>query len=63
MDFRHWCYERWLEHQEELAGYGQPLPYTAREYFNKYRWWLKREFRAQRRVEAEQVRKLIIDVL
>ena len=46
MKFRQWCHEKWQEHQEELSGYGQPLPYTSREYFNKYRWWLKREFRA-----------------
>lgn len=65
MKFRQWCHEKWQEHQEELSGYGQPLPYTSREYFNKYRWWLKREYQSeQQRVQKTlQVRQLLIDVL
>ena len=45
--FRHWCNEKWYEHKDELTAYGQPLPYTAAEYFNKYKHWLKREYRHQ----------------
>jgi hypothetical protein len=45
--FRHWCQEKWYEHQEEIAAYGQPVCYTAREYFLKYKFWLKREYKHQ----------------
>jgi hypothetical protein len=48
MTFRSWCQEKWYEHQEELSTYRQPLPYTAREYFAMYRWWLKREYLSQK---------------
>ena len=47
MNFRSWCYEKWYEHQAELEAYGQPLPHTAKEYFNKYKFWLKREYKHQ----------------
>lgn len=45
--FRHWCREMWYEHCLELESYGQPVPYSATEYFNKYKYWLKREYRYQ----------------
>jgi hypothetical protein len=45
--FRHWCQEKWYEHKDELASYGQSLPYTTQEYFNRYKFWLKREFKHQ----------------
>jgi hypothetical protein len=47
--FRTWCREKWFEHKDELESYGQPLPYTAEEYFKKYKFWLKREFLFQRK--------------
>jgi hypothetical protein len=45
--FRMWCQEKWFEHKDELEAYQQPLPYTAREYFNRYKFWLKREYKHQ----------------
>lgn len=45
--FRHWCQEKWYEHQEEIAAYGQPLCYSAQEYFARYKFWLKREYQHQ----------------
>jgi hypothetical protein len=45
--FRHWCREKWFEHVDELALYREPVQYTAQEYFNKYKYWLKREFKHQ----------------
>jgi len=48
MNFRQWCREKWFEHQAELEGYGQPLPYSADEYFTKYKYWLKREYKHQK---------------
>lgn len=49
MNFRLWCQEKWYEHQEELFNWEGFYPTaTAREYFAKYKWWLRREFRAQK---------------
>jgi len=45
--FRHRCNEKWFEHKDELESYGQPLLYTADQYFAKYKFWLKREYRHQ----------------
>ena len=47
MKFRHWCYEKWQEHKEELFLWEGFYPTaTGQDYFNKYKWWLKREYRA-----------------
>jgi hypothetical protein len=45
--FRHWCQEKWYQHQDELLSYGQPVCYSAQEYFNRYKFWLKREYKHQ----------------
>lgn len=47
MGFRSWLQEQWFLHKEELEGYGQPCNYNIKEYFNKYKYWLKREYRHQ----------------
>ena len=47
MTFRFWCREKWYEHLAELEAYKQTMPYTQTEYFNKYKYWLKREYRHQ----------------
>ena len=49
MTFRMWCNEKWYEHRDEMESYCQGLPYTSKEYFNKYKFWLKREYRHQLR--------------
>lgn len=49
MTFRLWLQEKWFEHLDELMLMGQPMPtYDIREYFNKYKYWLKREYKFQR---------------
>jgi len=46
MNFRFWCQLKWYEHIDEmLIMDGSEPSYTSRQYFNKYRWWLKREYR------------------
>lgn len=48
MKFRNWVYQIWWEHLEEMMAWeGKQPNYTSQEYFNKYRWWLKREYRKQ----------------
>jgi hypothetical protein len=43
--FKMWAREMWYQHQDELESWGQKLPYEARGYFAKYKYWLKREYR------------------
>ena len=45
--FRLWCIEKWFEHCDELRVYGEPLNYDSTHYFNKYKFWLKREYKHQ----------------
>jgi len=44
-NFKLWAQEMWYTHCDELVSWGQPVPYTAKEYFGKYKYWLKREYR------------------
>lgn len=49
MDFRSWCTEKWYEHCEEIEAWtGHSPRYLSAEYFSKYKWWLRREFRSKR---------------
>ena len=47
--FRHWLQEMWMQHKDELALHGQALNYDLADYFNRYKYWLKREYRHQMR--------------
>lgn len=46
-EFRRWVINLWIENTDERQGYRE-LPYSIKEYFNKYKWWLKREYRFQK---------------
>ena len=44
--FRYWCQNKWNEHLEEHDQWGQPRPtYDSTNYFNKYKFWLKRVYK------------------
>lgn len=46
MSFRNWLIVRWQEHVEELLLWEHCTPkYGSADYFRKYRWWLRREYR------------------
>lgn len=42
--FRLWTQEMWFEHMDELTDYGLPVSYSSKEYFQRYKYWLKREY-------------------
>jgi hypothetical protein len=44
--FRSWLRIIWLENCREHDDFGE-LPYSMGEYFQKYKYWLKREFKHQ----------------
>ena len=48
MTFRQWVHELWLQNSDEHQAYNQ-LPYTQQQYFQQYKYWLKREYRHQTR--------------
>jgi len=49
--FRHWCQITWQEHVEECWAWEGHAPiHTQAEYFAKYKYWLKREYRHQQGV-------------
>jgi hypothetical protein len=45
--FRLWLQKKWFEHTDELDSIGLPVNYTSADYFKKYKYWLKREYRHQ----------------
>ena len=46
-DFRAWVNNLWIENCNERDAYGEPQC-DPKEYFNKFKWWLKREYKHQR---------------
>jgi hypothetical protein len=42
--FRHWVNEIWMENREERLIYGEE-PATIKQYWDRYKYWLKREYR------------------
>ncbi len=48
MNFRAWLQEMWMMHKDELSVLGQQCDYDLAHYFNKYKYWLKREYKHQR---------------
>lgn len=49
-DFRTWLRELWYDNCEEHRQFKE-LPYTTEEYFQKYKYWLKREYQYQKKKE------------
>jgi hypothetical protein len=46
MSFRQWVHNLWLQNCDENMEYHE-RPYTKQLYWNKYKYWLKREYRHQ----------------
>jgi hypothetical protein len=45
--FRRWVNELWMENREERLLYGEE-PATINQYWERYKYWLKREYKHQR---------------
>jgi hypothetical protein len=49
-DFRIWLGRQWEEHKMEFEGYEGKLPdYNTKTWFNRYKYWLIREFKHEMR--------------
>ena len=46
--FRMWVQEIWYKNTEEHLTFGED-PYTIKQYWDTYKWWLKREYKHQQR--------------
>ena len=44
--FRAWVYQVWQDNCTERDAFHE-LPYSQQEYWARYKYWLKREFRFQ----------------
>jgi len=42
--FRMWVQNLWIDNCEERLVYNQD-PVTIQQYWNTYKWWIKREYR------------------
>ena len=50
MTFRQWLQERWYQHVLEIEEWTGQMPgYPLKEYFRRYKWWLKREYKHQQK--------------
>ncbi len=50
--FRLWCQDMWYAHCEEIESYTRVQPdYKSKEYFAKYKWFLKREYQHAKKNE------------
>lgn len=47
-NFRIWLHELWMQNCDEHDDYRQPR-FTQAEYFQQYKYWLKREYKHQQR--------------
>jgi hypothetical protein len=50
-EFRNWVRNLWIENCEERLVYQQD-PVTIRQYWETYKWWIKREYKHRRLQKA-----------
>jgi hypothetical protein len=55
--FRNWVHILWIDNCEERILYCDGDRLSEREYFQKFKWWLRREYRYY--VEQEKNKELI----
>ena len=53
--FRGWVHNLWIENCEERMLYSDGDRMTEQEYWHRFRWWLRREWRHRRRREQQRL--------
>lgn len=51
--FRNWVHNLWIDNCEERLLYGDGKKLEEKEYFEKFKWWLRREYQYQIKKEKE----------
>jgi hypothetical protein len=53
-EFTNWVRNIWFEHRDEVFEWtGRDPDYAMQEYFQRYKYWLKREFKHQRNKDSK----------
>lgn len=52
--FRAWVNQLWVENCEEHLRYAEPR-LDQKEYFQRYKYWLKRQYKQQRKLEQKAI--------
>ena len=52
--FRGWVHNLWIENCEERILYHDGDRMSEQEYFRRFRWWLRREWRHQQQREQDR---------
>ncbi len=53
--FRNWVRNIWFENTSERLEYKE-LPYSIKEYWERYKYWLKREYRFQNKQNGQKTK-------
>ena len=54
IDFRNWVHNLWLDNCEERVLYCDGDRLSKEEYFSRFKWWLRREWRHQCQKEIKR---------
>jgi hypothetical protein len=54
--FRMWVNNNWVENCEERQRYDEPR-LDRSEYWHRFKWWIKREYQLQKKIEKEKHEK------
>ena len=53
-EFRNWVHNLWLDNCEERVLYCDGDRLSEQEYFQRFKWWLRREYRHQQQKEIKR---------
>jgi hypothetical protein len=53
MSFRNWLQNIYIDNCEEHDAWGEPR-ISIKQYFSRYKWWLRREYRFQMQNENQR---------
>lgn len=51
--FRTWVHNLWIDNCEERQRYNESK-LEKTEYWNRFKWWLRREYRHRQKIEKER---------
>lgn len=55
MAFRQWLLEKWYDHCDEVYDFEGVRPnYTPGNYFSRYKWWLRRQYRHEQSINSKK---------
>lgn len=52
--FRSWVHNLWIDNCEERVLYCDGDKLTEQEYFQRFKWWLRREYRHREKILKDQ---------